>query len=66
MGLEKDKLLMKIGLKIAALNILANLFGVFYLGIKGAVIVFVISSFLIFILKKKAAKNYFTKYDWKN
>lgn len=66
MGMEKDRLLMKIGLKIAAVNIILNLTAITFFGIKGAVVVFVLSSFLLFISKREVAKKYVRNYGWKN
>lgn len=66
MALEKDKLLMKIGIMVAVLNLAANILAVFYFGIEGAVIVFLISSLLLFIFKQRAINHNFKKYDWKD
>lgn len=66
MALEKDKLLMKIGIMVAVLNLGANILAVFYFGIEGAVIVFLISSLLLYIFKQRAINHNFKKYDWKD
>lgn len=66
MAIEKDKLLLKITILVAALNFGANILSVIYFGIEGAVIVFLISSILLYSLKQRAINKNFEKYEWKN
>jgi len=66
MALEKDKLLLKISILVACLNFGANILSVIYFGIEGAVIVFLISSVLLYFFKQRAVNHNFEKYEWKN
>lgn len=66
MALEKDKLLLKITILVAALNFGTNILSVIYFGIEGAVIVFLTSSILLYFLKQRAINKNFEKYEWRN
>jgi O-antigen/teichoic acid export membrane protein len=64
LAIEKDKELMKISIGLAVFSLVANLIGVAYFGIIGAVIVFAISSLLLYIIKYRTENQFFKNYDW--
>ena len=63
-AIEKDKELTKIAIGLAVFSCIANVLAVQYIGIIGAVIVFTLSSMLLFYIKSKTEKHFFKNYDW--
>jgi len=66
MALEKDRLLMWIAIIIGFINFAANILAVIFVGIEGAVLVFLASTIALYIIKNRAVKTYFKKYEWIN
>jgi len=64
--LEKDRLLMWIAIIIGFINFAANILAVIFVGIEGAVLVFLASTIALYIIKNRAVKTYFKKYEWIN
>ena len=64
MAIHKDKPLMIISLAVAVVNIVLNVFAVIYIGIMGAVMVFCLSAFLLYIIKERSEKFYFNRHEW--
>jgi O-antigen/teichoic acid export membrane protein len=64
LAIERDKELMKISIGLAVFSLVANFTAVAYFGIIGAVIVFAISSLLLYIIKYRTEHHFFKNYDW--
>ena len=64
LAIERDKELMWIAIGLAIFNFIVNIIAVKYIGIIGAVIVFAISSLLLYFIKNKAEKHFFKSYEW--
>lgn len=64
MAIHKDKVLMVITLIVAVLNLVLNILAVITMGIMGAVIVFYLSAFLLFLIKSNYEKRFFKKFNW--
>ena len=63
-AIERDKELTKIAIGLAIFSCIANIVAVQLIGIIGAVMVFALSSLLLFFVKNKTEKHYFKNYDW--
>lgn len=65
MAIHKDKQLMVITISISIINLILNVFAVHWFGILGSVVVFCLSSFLLFLVKGRYEKRYFKVYSWR-